>query len=416
MEVKAPSRLVWAIAFFFMVLVGVFTVLLLWPKDLPTQTLKFWVTVTLFPVGIPGLIVLRRYSIYEGRKLDAELGNEAIRAFNTRVFRAASIPLAVLGTAHRISHDPQENLPQRIRDGAVILTAQESIATQGDVVKARWLDIPGTSQDAAKGKEADGRRRHDVTKWLFSQLIDDLLPVVEALPLQAPLSLCLSMANGMTPEENEALWSACWEEKNLRPISGTPIAREAADLMMLDGWMDELIAGRSAHVTIVVAVQLSRLLAETPLPGTAEAGVAVMLAPDSLANQYSLTRQCNLHRPERGMPDQLGETLAHALQWGDDARADGIVTAWRTGLDAPQAAALRLSASTLALNPRVTDLDQAVGHAGIAAPWLALVCAASTLCGEFVEQMVFAGHEGKIDCAVLKHTNARKPLMPGVSD
>ncbi|MGE8454873.1 MAG: hypothetical protein ACN6OP_30550, partial [Pseudomonadales bacterium] len=77
---RPPSRLAWTVAFFLMVLVGVFAVLFFWPKDMPTHTWKFWASLVLFPVGIPVWIVLRRYSVYEGRKLDTALHNEAVQA------------------------------------------------------------------------------------------------------------------------------------------------------------------------------------------------------------------------------------------------------------------------------------------------------------------------------------------------
>ncbi|WP_035484957.1 hypothetical protein [Paraburkholderia phenoliruptrix] len=42
---ETPSRFVWTIVLFAIVLVGIFAVLLLWPKGEQTQTLCFWVPV-----------------------------------------------------------------------------------------------------------------------------------------------------------------------------------------------------------------------------------------------------------------------------------------------------------------------------------------------------------------------------------
>jgi hypothetical protein len=96
-----PSRLVWVIVFFVLVLAGVFAVLLLWPKNLPTQTWKFWTCLILFPVGIPTLVVMRRFGNYEGLKMDIELRNEATRGYTEHVFEVASRPLALVASAHR---------------------------------------------------------------------------------------------------------------------------------------------------------------------------------------------------------------------------------------------------------------------------------------------------------------------------
>lgn len=400
-HVKAPSYIIWSVVLLSMVLLGVFAVLFFWPKNMPTQTWKYWVTVILFPVGVPVWIILRRYSIYEGRKLDADLHNEAVRSFKARVFEAASVPLAVLGTAHRISIEPSENSPKHISDGFVRLMAQEPVAKLGDVVRARWLSVPGMP-DTAGGKEIDRRRRRHVTAWLFKQLLDDLQPNLKACPTRLRLNTRLSVMNGLTSSENETLWLACWDEKISRPMVITHQEKQFVDLTMLDEWMDAAIIDESGDVMLIVAVQLNPLLAETPPAGAAEAGVALMLAPHALAAKYSIPHRCDLHRPVRAATDRPDEALRRALQWAN-VSADRIGAAWQTGLDVARIGPLRESARKLALVPRIVDLDQTVGHTGVAAPWLALACAARTPSSEAAEQMVFVGQGDNVDCALLRH-------------
>ncbi|MGS1000385.1 hypothetical protein ACVCH0_01520 [Burkholderia glumae] len=72
-----PSILIWTIVFFLIAIVGVFAVLLLWPKGESTQTPWFWACVTVYPFGLAAFVVLRRYSVYEGRRLDAIAWNDA---------------------------------------------------------------------------------------------------------------------------------------------------------------------------------------------------------------------------------------------------------------------------------------------------------------------------------------------------
>lgn len=397
---RAPSRFAWTIAFFVMVLGGVFAVLLLWPKGVSTQTWKFWASLVLFPVGIPAWVVLRRYSVYEGRKLDADLHNEAVRAFNEKVFDAARIPLAVLGCGHRISADAKENSPDRIRHGAVTLKAQDPIAKHGQVVKARWLSMPNMPNTPG-GKEHDQRRRQHVTAWLFNQLIDELMPCIQALPDRVPLVLKLSIANGCTQEENERLWRTTWHEKTSRYIEVTPSTESPIDLMMLDSWMDVLLKNEAMDITLLVAVQLHPLLARTPPNGAAETGVAILLAPEALARKYSLPRLCNLHRPVRATAEAPGEALLPALRWAD-VTAEAIGSIWQTGLDANQASALRESARKRALNALATDLDQTVGYTGVAAPWLATALAASFLASDATEQIILARHGKYVDAAIAR--------------
>ncbi|GLQ48553.1 hypothetical protein ACFFJT_16195 [Dyella flava] len=399
-QISAPSRPVWTIAFFLMVLAGVFAVLLFWPKDMPTQTWKFWTSLVLFPIGIPALIVLRRYSIYEGDQLDASLHNEAVRDFNTRVFEAASTPLVLMDAAHRFSAEPDKNTAKAVRDGAVTLTSQDPIAKKGEPVKARWLIVPGMRITAGKAED-DRHRRQQVTVWLFNELLDEVLPRIESLPACMPLTIHLALANGFTHEENLHLWRQCWHARSLRSADVTPPSTTPADLMLLDTWLDQTLEQAQLHATLLVAIQLHPLLSDAPDAGTAEAGTALLLVPESLATQHRLPHIAHLHRPVQSLLDQPGDALSHALQWAGIEGAH-IATGWQTGLDVAQAGALIEPSKKIDLAARITDLNQTVGHAGAAAPWLALACAASSL-SEEKQQIVLVGQNKHIHCAVMKH-------------
>jgi hypothetical protein len=408
-----PSRLFWTIAFFMMVLAGVFLLLFFWPQGVSTGTYKFWMCIVLFPVGIPVLIVLRRYGVYEGRKLDTALRNEAVQAFNDRVFSAASVPLVLVGAAHRFSSDHKENAADYIRSGSLTLKTQDPIAKTGNPVKARWLTVPDM-QVKAGSREDDRRRSRQVTAWLFGELLDELAPHILALSSRVPLTISLYASNGFTAEENQRLWQECWFARALRHAEFAPEAQWPTNLMTLDAWLDETLANDRLRVMLLVTVQLHPLLAGTPPAGTSEAGSSLLLAPASLAQQYQIPRIADLHRPVQGLLDQPGGGLSNALRWAGVEPAQ-IVSSWQTGLDAAATGALREAAVKLNLTARATNLDQTVGHAGIAAPWLALSCAASLLTGETNEQIVVVGNENDVYCAVMKPpTDGKTPCdRPG---
>lgn len=400
---RPPSRLAWTVAFFLMVLVGVFAVLFFWPKDMPTHTWNFWASLVLFPVGIPVWIVLRRYSVYESRKLDTALHNEAVQAFNESVFRAASIPLSVIAAAHRFSADREQNATEAVRQGSVALRTQAPIARDGEPVKARWLVVPGMKVTSGTMEDDRNRRRHVMT-WLFGELLDQLSSRIQALPVRVPLRVRICTSNGLTHEENEALWQACWHARSLRKAELVPATESPADLMMIDSWLDEILGGEKLHVMLIVAAQLHPLLAGTPPPGTAEAGTALLLAPETLAFKHGMQRIAHLHRPVQALLDLPGDALCHAMQWAG-VPAQQIAGGWQTGLDATQTGVLREPSKQLGLTARPTDLDQTVGYAGAAAPWLAAACAASSLSGSSDAQIVLAGQETHLHCAILKRTN-----------
>lgn len=400
---SAPSRFVWTVAFFVMALAGVFSALFFWPKDMPTQTWKFWTCLVVFPLGIPAWIILRRYSVHEGRKLDATLSDEAVQNFHANVFEAASIPLVLIGAAHRFSADREENAAKGIKHGAVALKTQDPIADNGDPVQARWLVTPGMR--ATSGSEEDDRTRHRlVTAWLFGELLDEILPRLQAMPARVPLVIHLSLSNGLARVENENLWWDSWRARSLRSADQAPATQAPASLMLLDTWLDETLRDTNLHATLFVAVQLHPLLAARPLAGTSEAGAVVLLVPDSLARQHRIPHLATLHRPVQGPLEQPDDALSHALTWAD-VRPAGITGGWQTGLDATQAGALREPARKLGLSAPATDLNQTVGYAGVAAPWLALACAASWLSNDRTAQLILVGQKKHLDCAVLKPTS-----------
>jgi hypothetical protein len=169
----------------------------------------------------------------------------------------------------------------------------------------------------------------------------------------------------------------------------------------VDTWLDQLAAGRECEARLVVTIQLYPLLSETPPAGVAEAGVAVLLMPREQASQHAVACEANLHRPVRGAFDQLDDTICRALRWGDieAAQVSGV---WRTGLSSGQAGVLHQAALHLNLSAQPTDLDQTVGHAGTAAPWLAIACGANSLSAATANQIVFCGQADGLDSAVIR--------------
>jgi hypothetical protein len=161
------------------------------------------------------------------------------------------------------------------------------------------------------------------------------------------------------------------------------------------------IADTTTYGTPYIYVQLNPLLAGTPPPGTTEAGSSLLLVPASLATQYQIPRVADLHRPVHGSLDQPSDALSNASRWAGVEPAK-IANSLQSGLDAAATGALREAEMKLSLTARTTNLDQTVGHAGIAAPWLALSCAASLQTDETEEQIVILGHENEVHCAVMK--------------
>lgn len=399
-EDKRPSRLVWTIIFFSLAIGGIFVVLLLWPKSVPTSSWKFWITITLFPLGVPTLIVLRILSDYEGRRESVELRNEAVHRYNESVFEVASRQFALVCAPFRVSADRAENTVEAIRVGAVRLTTQDPIVHDGEPVKARWLVVPAVQ--LTSGRKEDDRRRHiQVVKWLFDEMLAEMAEKINALPARLGLSVHLFTSTVLASSECEAIWKRCCHAHLSRDARVAKITESSADLGTLDCWLDQATIGECAEARLIVSVQLHSLLSVTPNAGVTEAGVALLLLPDLLCREYAITRIADLHRPVCGTLHNSGETLSNAIKWARTTAAH-IPYSWQTGLNAPQAGKVREAALRIGLLTDATDLDQTVGHAGVAAPWLTTACAALSLADGATQQIVFVGQDDRMDCTVLK--------------
>ena len=139
---RPPSRLVWTIVFFVIVLAGIFAVLLLWPKGESTQSLWFRICITVYPVGVATIVVLRRYSVFEGRRLDAIAWNEAREKYLNRVFEGASHPLALVAAAYRFTSDAKDDGFDKLLGGSIKLEPRIALKHDAPPVNARWFDQP----------------------------------------------------------------------------------------------------------------------------------------------------------------------------------------------------------------------------------------------------------------------------------
>jgi hypothetical protein len=198
----------------------------------------------------------------------------------------------------------------------------------------------------------------------------------------------------------KALWIENWRNADLL---ATPVELEDAgssSLQSVDAWMDQIVEHQQCNARLVVTIQMHPLMSGSPAEGTTEAGVALLLVPDELAEKLRIDRQINLHRPVRGPFDLSNGALSHCVKWAGTTAAV-ISGGWQTGLDVSKAGTLRKASVEAGLESRPTDLDTSAGHAGIAAPWLATACAAQVLSTSTPRQIVFAGCGDKVDCAVL---------------
>ncbi|WP_041680315.1 hypothetical protein [Cupriavidus necator] len=397
--VARPSRILWAIVHLATASVLALGILRFWPAQLPTNTFKFWVTLIIFPLGIPLFVVLRRYSYFEGRKLDAEMQREAAHEYNEAVFAAASRPLILLGSAFRFSAERRENASSAVRSGSVNLTTRDALASDSDPVKARWIEVPGGKLDSEMD---DSARQVAVTRWLYSELLADMAKAIRALPSRSGIEVSLWLSGELDREAYVALWQECWTERRLP--SSMQIADEdtPSGIGIMDDWLDRIVAEEATQVTrLVVAIQLHPVIGNSPPTGTCEAGTALLLASDVLVRKHALTACASLHRPVWGDVDAPEAMLANALKWAD-VTAEKIPSGWKSGLSVDQSSKLHEAARQLGLEATPTDIDQTIGYAGVASPWLALACAVDALSEQTPCQIIVTAEQRTMLTAVVR--------------
>jgi hypothetical protein len=394
---QVPSRLVWTIVFFLLVLAGIAAVMMLWPQDMPTRGWRFWTCLTVLPASLASFVVSRRFSAYEARKLDVAATNETSREFNERVFTAASDPFSLIACAFRFSADDKENDIEDVRSKTLKLNARDAVSG-GEPVKARWLLAPNVVLDP--GDEVHDVRRHKaVCRWLFAKLLLEVSEAIRALPPRIDLTVQFATSTLLSDFERDGLWKDCWADSGLRRMK-IEATETTVDLNTLDVWLDENIRTPVPQARLVVAVQLNLLLSDSPSAGSAEAGVVVLLMPLALVRRHNLAIPIKLYRPVRAAYSASSDALVPALKWANTHASD-IKSGWQTGFDAEQWGEVCSQDALLGPTKDVIKMDLSIGYAGVAAPWLAIGCAARSLSDDASKQVVFSGSKSTFDCAVL---------------
>lgn len=367
-----PSRVAWTIVFFVIVLGGVFSVLLLWPTEKATRTPWFWICVTVFPVGIAALVVLRRFSLYEGDRLDAIAWNEAREKYLAEQFERESRPLAILAAAYRFSSNDTEDGFAQILAGTTKLESRSVPKPDTRPMKVRWFATPSKTEKGAPFA-TDEKRQKAVLPWAFDALLKQLRTPLLSLPDELPITIRIVTPDLTKANEIRDDWRDAWASAGLKPRE--ICVSDAADLMTVDTWLDQVNLERERGARLIVMVRLSTIIQSVPSDGSAEVATAVLLAPPATQEKFKLEPIAWLHRPNSTMDCSVDVGLNRALQWGS-ARPDDLKRIWQSGLTGDCAVASSAALAKTGIGTRPTVLDDLIGHAGYAAPWLGLVCAA----------------------------------------
>ncbi|WP_244137120.1 hypothetical protein [Burkholderia pyrrocinia] len=357
---------------------GMVLMQLIWPRRIPTATPLFWVAVVGVPLVASAVVVVTRFAAYAGLQRVAKSWDVKRDEHVAGVFRVESQPIVLLAGAHRFSTDDTENAVSTIAGGDLLLKSQPT-PDKATAIEARWFDAPPFTV-GERPADYDAKRQLVVLDDLIAKLLDPVVERIAMLPAVLPLVVRLHVAAPALTENVEERFRLAWRQRGLRevPISNDP---KAPGLMSVDSWLDAPACDARDHATLLVVIELRSLVAGRPPKGSAEAGVALLMVPEDVAQRNRLAPVAQIHRPRQGTVATLGDTLKFALQWGA-TDAGAIHHLWHSGFDSVGQQALlsatRAGGITLMAEQQVSgehDLDRTVGDSGIAADWLALACA-----------------------------------------
>ncbi|MBN3722700.1 hypothetical protein [Burkholderia sp. Ac-20379] len=400
---KPPSRFVWTIVFLVIVLAGIFAVLLLWPKGEPTQSVWFWICVTVYPVGVAAFVVLRRYSVFESRRLDAISWNEAREKYVNGVFEDVSRPLVLIAATYRFASDAKDDAFDKLLDGSIKLEPRTPPRPDAPPVNARWFEESVADEEGTRFQSDNERQRH-VRGWLFGALIDDVADVIRALPSELKLAIQLVLPGIANPDEARRSWDRQWARVNL-PSFKAEVLPEPPDLMAFDAWLDRINQQRDLEARLLVFIQLNPVLQALPPDGSAEAGVALLVVPEPVQRRFKIDAMARLHRPNGTDDCSVDDGLARALRWGR-AEPSAVGRIWQCALDSAATNAATAAMVKSGVGSKSTNIDYTVGHAGEVSPWLGVACAARAVAQEDTSQLVVTTGKTGACFSILRKSDA----------
>jgi hypothetical protein len=399
--VPAPPQLstvAWIIVLALTLAVGAGLTILLWPANRPTNTPWFWFCMTGYPVLAWAFLLCSRLGYGYARRHEVIAANSLSEEAKEACRVLASKPLAILGHTWCFSTIDAENAFEGIRSGSTKLETRPGASSVAGDVAARWLEVADNQFEA--GNELDEYVRHrKICTWLLTHLTRCLAPQLSALPSQTKLQVEIYVRSKLTADAFE-------DPLRQLLLARTKVAAEAFDIQsasgpipifQTDAWFDGTDTNKAY---LLIAIELRDAISTVLSDGVAEAGVALLVGHPHLLASPLRSITTRLHRPAKGEPGAIKETLELATSWGESS-IDQMRTVWTDGLTGDHATVVRQAAS-LKDDTRWMTLETSVGDCASAGPWLALAFAAENARATGEPQLVLSRQDDELVALVCK--------------
>lgn len=261
-----------------------------------------------------------------------------------------------------------------------------------DVVAAAMLNNQSiiASQPDWKGEKSKRVSRivvgsEDTPESLISRLFLELITglPVDQFPAQASLVVVLDISSSLSLTAVRDIWQQEWQD------SGIACAVEYLDGSgpgVIDSWMNNRF--KEPAMLLIVSLQIAPVVSNN----SAEAAVAILLG--NRLTQEALEPVALLHRPDPAPPGRLEDGMRMAA-YNVPVKENIVKHLWLAGLTKEQRAEVVESQNKHPAqsveDDAVANLDVSMGHAGAAAPWLAIAAATEIARQTQLPQMIISG-------------------------
>ena len=362
-KVSRPDTRRWLLFLVFIMPGGI--ALTLWGWTTERSGFIFWFTAMGLPFCLWGMLFSLRRFAYKAEQVGAESRNmEREKLIKRETHRGQRCAWILSTSVQHISGN-----------------------SPGALVKAVNRAIPFSERSTPRGSKSAIRYaalvgfQTDLDAELISAtstLVAHVKKITDTLPKDIPCCLTLDCDDDIRLRLGEHFRNELTARTGriFRLLSGKGLAA-------FDAWLDQ----RWEYPGILVAVTFS--LPAQPEEGDADA-ITLMLLSNRKAAGYP-DAVC-LHRPEKGPEVELEKTLNRALLWAATG-AEALKAGWHTGPALASGSgwnkACENNGVTFSLSKDNRSLDHALGYAGGAAPWLAIILA-SAVCKENGPQIIAA--------------------------
>jgi hypothetical protein len=376
-RVHPPTVLGWGIAFVVWMSVWIAGTLWLWPPGASTHSWRFWAILCEVPLLLFGAVYCIPWLAYQFEQNSVVCHNVAVDFIIGETVHYAQEPLQVFASAYCTAMGI-DDVARKIVSGRKLLMARDGEGPRGQAVRCTRLPIMQVQDEVRSTGESETTQPTLADRYISAMegILTAIKPSLSALPQHVPLHLrvCQSAIQNVPGLAQSA-------EQLVRRFgvvcdsAATVLADKGA--MLLDDRLDQPPGDGLDCYTLVVAVQLH----ETPPDNSGEAAACLLLGGPSLRLSGGVAPLAALHRPVSGEAKDSKAILAEAIQWGGTDRKT-VERVWLSGMERDMrpvldgvSSAMGATSAGESLSLELGDVDSALGHCGVASPWLAIALA-----------------------------------------